>query len=141
MRADEHRAGVAHAGGDGGGVRGLDLQVLGRRRRHDGEAGLDVVDEDDGGLRAAQRLLDAAGVLGGRDPVAEDQDGVDRVGELGESVTRTAAAIGSCSAWLTRSAATCTASAVASARTAISVGPASESMPTVPWTYRLAEAT
>ncbi len=78
--ADEHRPGVAHAGGDGGGVRGLDLQVLGGVGVDDGEPGLDVVDEDDRGLGAAQRLLDAAGVLGGRDPVAEDR--VDGVGEL-----------------------------------------------------------
>ena len=40
-----------------------------------------------------------------------------------ESVTSTAAASGSCSAWLIRSAATCTGSAVSSARIAISVGP------------------
>lgn len=49
-----------------------------------------------------------------------------------ESVTRTAAASGSCSAWLIRSEATCTGSAVSSARTAISVGPASASMPIRP---------
>lgn len=49
-----------------------------------------------------------------------------------ESVTRTAAASGSCSAWLIRSAATCTGSAVESARTAISVEPASVSMPIFP---------
>ena len=57
---------------------------------------------------------------------------------LGESVTRTAAASGSCSAWLTRSAATYDASAVSSARIAISVGPASESMPTWPLSSRFA---
>ena len=58
---------------------------------------------------------------------------------VAEVVTRTAAAIGSCSAWLSRSAATYAASAVSSARIAISVGPASESMPTVPLSSRLAE--
>lgn len=58
-----------------------------------------------------------------------------------ESVTRTAAAIGSCSAWLIRSAATCAGSAVASARIAISVGPASASIPMRPLRRRLAAAT
>ena len=58
-----------------------------------------------------------------------------------ESVTSTAAAIVSCSAWLIRSAATCTGSAVASARIAISVGPASASMPMRPLSRRLAAAT
>ena len=56
-----------------------------------------------------------------------------------ESVTSTEAAIGSCSAWLTRSAATYAASAVSSARIAISVGPASESIPTMPLSSRFAE--
>ena len=58
-----------------------------------------------------------------------------------EVVTRTAAASGSCSAWLIRSAATYAASAVSSARIAISVGPASESMPTRPLRSRLAVTT
>src|SRR5450759_1087091 len=58
-----------------------------------------------------------------------------------ESVTSTDAAIGSCSAWLTRSVATCAGSAPASARMAISVGPASASIPTTPRTTRLAAAT
>ena len=48
-------------------------------------------------------------------------------------VTRTLAAIGSCSDWLIMSAATNAGSAVSSAITAISVGPASESIATVPW--------
>ena len=58
-----------------------------------------------------------------------------------ESVTSTAAASGSCSAWLIRSAATITGSAVASATTMISVGPASASMPMTPLSRRLAAAT
>ena len=57
---------------------------------------------------------------------------------VSESVTRTDAASGSCSAWLTRSAATYAASAVSSARIAISVGPASESIPTMPLSSRFA---
>jgi hypothetical protein len=59
----------------------------------------------------------------------------------GAGVTSTEAASGSCSAWLIRSAATCTGSAVASARIAISVGPASASMPTRPCSSRLAAVT
>ncbi len=59
----------------------------------------------------------------------------------GESVTSTEPAIGSCSAWLIRSAATNAGSAVSSASTAISVGPASESMPTMPRSSRLAATT
>ena len=47
----------------------------------------------------------------------------------------------SCSAWLIRSAATCAGSAVSSARIAISVGPASESMPMRPLSSRLAAVT
>src|SRR5439155_26162418 len=44
-------------------------------------------------------------------------------------------------AWLIRSAGTCRGAAVSSASTAISVGPASASMPTVPRTSRLAAVT
>ncbi|CAM5647361.1 hypothetical protein SCYAM73S_03921 [Streptomyces cyaneofuscatus] len=58
-----------------------------------------------------------------------------------ESVTRTAAASGSCSAWLIRSAATCTGSAVASARIAISVGPCLGVDADRPLKKRLAAAT
>ena len=58
-----------------------------------------------------------------------------------ESVTSTLAAAGSCSAWLTRSAATYAGSALSSARIAISVVPASESMPTTPRSSRFAAAT
>lgn len=57
------------------------------------------------------------------------------------SVTSTAAAITSCSACEMRSAATCRGSAVASARIAISVGPASASMPMTPLSSRLAAVT
>ncbi|SKV59353.1 Uncharacterised protein [Mycobacteroides abscessus subsp. abscessus] len=57
------------------------------------------------------------------------------------SVTKTLAANTSCSAWLIRSAATCTGSAVSSARIAISVGPASASMPTSDRHNRLAAVT
>jgi hypothetical protein len=56
-------------------------------------------------------------------------------------VTSTEAAIGSCSAWLIRSAATKRGSAVSSAITMISVGPASESIPITPLSSRLAAAT
>ena len=59
----------------------------------------------------------------------------------GESVTSTAAAITSCSAWLIKSAATSAAIADESARIAISVGPASESIPITPRKARLAAAT
>ena len=59
----------------------------------------------------------------------------------GESVTKTAAAITSCSAWLIRSAATSAAMAEESARIAISVGPASESIPMTPRSARFAAAT
>ena len=57
------------------------------------------------------------------------------------SVTRTAEAILSCSAWLRRSAATTLASLLASATTRISLGPAIMSMATWPNTWRLASAT
>ena len=56
-------------------------------------------------------------------------------------VIRTAAAITSCSAWLMRSAATSAAIALSSATIAISVGPASESIPMIPRNARLAAAT
>ena len=56
-------------------------------------------------------------------------------------VMRTAAAITSCSAWLIKSAATSAAIAVSSATIAISVGPASESIPMIPRSARFAAAT
>ena len=56
-------------------------------------------------------------------------------------VTKTAAAMTSCSAWLIRSAATSAAIALSSAKIAISVGPASESIPIIPRSARLAAAT
>ena len=57
------------------------------------------------------------------------------------SVTRTAAASLSCSAWDKRSAATCRGSAPSSATARISLGPAIMSMDTVPNTCFLASAT
>ena len=57
------------------------------------------------------------------------------------SVRHTARAIGSCSAWARRSAATCDADAVRSATTTTSLGPATRSIPTSPKTRRLASAT
>ena len=105
VRADEDRAGVADPRGDGGGVAGLDLQVLGGVGVDDGEAGVEVVDQDDAGLRSGERLADPLGVLGGRRP-GRSRSARDGVGERRESVTSTEAAWGSCSAWLTRSAAT-----------------------------------
>ena len=57
------------------------------------------------------------------------------------SVTRIAAAMTSCSAWLMRSAATSAAIALLSANIAISVGPASESIPITPRSARFAAAT
>ena len=64
-----------------------------------------------------------------------------RSASAGESVTSTAAASGSCSDCDTRSAATSAGSAVSSASTMISVGPASESMLTIPRSSRLAATT
>jgi hypothetical protein len=58
-----------------------------------------------------------------------------------ESVTSTDADVGPCSAWLSRSAATSTGSAVASATTITSLGPASASMPTAPRRSRFAAVT
>ena len=59
----------------------------------------------------------------------------------GLSVTRTALASTSCSAWLSRSAAARAGSQVSSAMTRISLGPAIMSMSTRPKTCRLASAT
>ncbi len=58
-----------------------------------------------------------------------------------EVVISTATARTSCSAWAMRSLATSAASAVASARTRISLGPAIMSMSTLPKTSRLAAVT
>ena len=57
------------------------------------------------------------------------------------SVTSTGLASLSCSAWLSRSAATQAGSLLPSASTRISDGPAIMSMPTLPNTLRLAVAT
>ncbi len=59
----------------------------------------------------------------------------------GSVVTRMAGESGPCSAWLSRSAATCSGSAVASARTMTSDGPAGRSIPTSPKTSSLAAVT
>lgn len=56
-------------------------------------------------------------------------------------VTRIAGESGPCSAWLSRSTATMNASAVSSATTRISVGPATRSIPTSPYSWRFASAT
>jgi hypothetical protein len=58
-----------------------------------------------------------------------------------EVVTSTAEALGSCSAWESRSAAMNSGSAHSSATTRISLGPAMMSMPTVPATIFLARTT
>ena len=131
-RADEDRAGVAHPVGDGRRVRGLDLQVLGgvrvddragprrrRRRARSRTAGRPSA----GAIRSSTCLV--AATCGSSSFSTASASST-------ESVTSTAAASGSCSAWLIRSAATCTGSAVSSARIAISVGPASASMPMRP---------
>jgi hypothetical protein len=131
VRADEDRAGVAHPGRDRARVRRLDLQVLGGVGVDDRTPVVDVGHQD-----ASPDCLppsaggDPLGVLGGA--TWRFELGVDRVGQLDGVVTSTLAASGSCSAWLIRSAATCTGSAVSSARIAISVGPASASMPIRP---------
>ena len=101
---------------------------------------LDVVDQDDGGLAPGQGLPDPGRVLGGRHLLGQLVSCTCSASRA-ESVTSTAAASGSCSAWEIRSAATCTGSAVSSASTAISVGPASESMLTRPFSSRLAATT
>ncbi len=63
--ADEDRSRVADAGGNGLGVGGHDLQVFGGIGVDDVQAVVDVVDEDNAGLGAAQGLGDAFPVLGG----------------------------------------------------------------------------
>src|SRR5690606_13836919 len=76
---DEDRSGVAHPGGDGPGVGGHDLQVFGGVGVDDLQAVVEVVDEDDAGLGAAQGLGDAVAVLGGGHPRGEF--GLDAGGE------------------------------------------------------------
>ena len=80
VRADEDRAGGPDPGGHRGGVGGLDLEVLGRVRVHDGQPVVHTGHQDAAGLRAAQRGRDALGVLGARDLPLEL--GVHRVGQL-----------------------------------------------------------
>ena len=121
-------------------VAGLDLQVLGGVGVDDPQPGVEVVDQHDARLRAVERGADPLGVLGRRAPARAPAPGRRRPAPRW-SVTSTAPASGSCSAWLIRSAATCAGSAVSSARIAISVGPASESMPIRPRSSRLAAVT
>ncbi len=101
----------------------LDLEVLGSVRVHDPQTLIDVVHQNDSGLRAGQGLADALAVFG---PLHLDPDPASTASASAAlSVTRTDAAITSCSAWLIMSAATLTGLAESSARIAISVGPAS----------------
>ncbi len=78
--AEEDRAGVADLRGDRVRVAGLDLQVLGRVGVDDGQALLQVVDQDEAGLPAAEGLGHPLRVLGPGDLGL--QLGLDRVGEL-----------------------------------------------------------
>ncbi len=80
-RADEDRARIADPGGDGGGVGGLDLQVLGGVGVDHVQALVDRVDQDDPGLRAGQRLADP-GLVPGRGDLGL-QLGLDRLGQCG----------------------------------------------------------
>ena len=140
VRADEDRAGVAHAHRDLAGVARLDLEVLGGVGVDDAEPGVEVVDEND----AALRIRASASAMRSQCLVAGTCTASSASTASASStlvVTSTEAAITSCSAWLIRSEATNAASAVSSARIAISVGPASESMPMRPLSRRLAAVT
>lgn len=82
VRAHEDRARVADPGGDGGGVGGLDLQVLGAVRVDDPQALLHAVDQHDRGLLARKGGRDALlDVLGGGG--LRHQFLLDRVGQFG----------------------------------------------------------
>ena len=70
-RAEEDRPGVADPGRPGGGVLGLDLEVLGGVGVDHGEALLEVVDQHDRGLLAGQRGADPLGVPGHRHLLVE----------------------------------------------------------------------
>ena len=141
VRADEDRAGVAHPGGDRARRRRSGSPGARRRRRRPPASPSSTADTrtpPDCVPRSA--VGDPLGVLGGRRPGASSSASTASASST-ESVTSTLAASGSCSAWLIRSAATCTGSAVSSARIAISVGPASESMPISPRSSRFAAVT
>ncbi len=139
VRTDEDGTCVAHAGGDVGCVAGLDLEVLGGIRVDDVEPRVDVVDEDDARLCALEGLGDAFGVLRGRDASRERPSG--GLGELlavgDEDRCRERVVLGLAD----EVAATWSGSAESSARMAISVGPASASMPMSPLRRRLAATT
>ena len=78
---DEDRTGVAHPAGPGGGVAGLHLQVLGAVGVHHGQPLLEVVDQHDPGLLAAERGADPGHVTGRGDLLVEL--GLDLVGQRG----------------------------------------------------------
>ena len=89
----------------GGGVRGLDLEVLGGVGVDDREALLEVVDQHDAGLAARPARCGSARRAGSPRPACRARPRPRRRAAR-EAVTSTAAASGSCSAWLSRSAAT-----------------------------------
>ena len=138
VRTDEDRAGVADARCPVDSVDRVDLEVLGGIRVDDLLALVEVVDQ----RRSPTARPDSAAVTRSACLVAAtwrlELGLAPRRASRVESVTRTLAASGSCSAWLIRSAATYAGSAESSARIAISVGPASESMPTTPRSSRFA---
>ena len=120
------------------GVRGQDLQVLGGQQVHDLDRGLRRVGDVDRAPVPPGRTGDVPG--GQALELALDLD-LDLGGQPAEVVTRQAGELGPCSAWASRSAATISAVAVSSAITATSDGPASTSMPTLPYSCRFASAT
>jgi hypothetical protein len=136
--AHEDRAGVADAFRQRLGVLHAELEMFGRdpvRQRH----GLvEVAGHDDGAVVAPARARDGAAVE--RLEMAVDGGG-HAVGQPRVGVSRIDCALSSCSAWDSRSSAIQSGSAVPSAITRISDGPAIMSMPTCPKTRRLAAAT
>ena len=71
VRATEDGAGVADLGDHGIRISGLHFKVFGRVRVGRVDGLFDAVCEDDAGLAAAQRRVDALGVLGARHAVLE----------------------------------------------------------------------
>ena len=132
VRADEDRAGVAHPAGDRARRRRSGSPGARRRRRRPRASPASrSAPARSPTARPASAVRIRSACLVGADLRARARRRPRRRARR-ESVTSTEAASGSCSAWLIRSAATCTGSAVASARIAISVGPASASMPIAP---------
>src|SRR5699024_3594378 len=87
--ADEDRAGIGDAGGRGGGVGGLDLQVLGAVGVDHREALVEVGDEHDAALLTAQRVVDAVAVPGrGNLPGGLGLDTADGLGIVGDQHAR-----------------------------------------------------